>query len=56
VTGAARRFVLTGADRWAHNAPGRSRGVRVDETSLTSAGDRLEVPPLSVTLHVLSVR
>jgi alpha-N-arabinofuranosidase len=56
MTGAARRFVLTGADRWAHNAPGRSRGVRVDETSLTSAGDRLEVPPLSVTLHVLPVR
>jgi hypothetical protein len=30
--------------------------VRIDETSLTEGADRLEVPPLSVTLHVLPVR
>jgi alpha-N-arabinofuranosidase len=54
--GVARRFVLTGADRWAHNAPGRPRGVTVAETSLADGGTTLEVPPLSVVLHVLPVR
>jgi alpha-L-arabinofuranosidase len=56
VAGRARRFVLTGADRLAHNAPGRPRGVTVDETSLSQGGDVLDAPPLSVALHVLPVR
>jgi alpha-L-arabinofuranosidase len=56
VTGRARRFVLTGADRFSHNAPGRPRGVSVAETSLSQGGDTLDAPPLSVVLHVLPVR
>jgi alpha-N-arabinofuranosidase len=56
VTGVARRFVLTGPDRWAHNAPGRPRGVTVAQTSMSGGGDTLEVPPLSVVLHVLPAR
>jgi alpha-N-arabinofuranosidase len=56
VRGAARRFVLTGADRRSHNAPGRPRGVTVEETSLPGGGDSLEVPRLSVVLHVLPTR
>jgi alpha-N-arabinofuranosidase len=56
VTGVARRFVLTGADRWSHNAPGRPRGVTVAETSLSEAGGTVEAPPLSAVLHVLPVR
>jgi len=55
-TGVARRFVLTGADRRSHNAPGRPRGVTVAQTSLARGGDTVEAPPLSVTLHVLPVR
>jgi alpha-N-arabinofuranosidase len=56
ITGRARRFVLTGADRWSHNAPGRPRGVTVAETSLSGDGDTLEAPSLSVVLHVLPAR
>jgi alpha-N-arabinofuranosidase len=56
VTGRGRRFVLTGSDRWSHNAPGRPRGVTVAETSLFGGGDTLEAPPLSVVLHVLPAR
>jgi alpha-N-arabinofuranosidase len=56
VTGVARRFVLTGADRRSFNAPGRPRGVSVVETSLEGGGSSLEAPPLSVVLHVLPVR
>ncbi len=54
--GSARRFVLTGANRLAHNAPGRPRGVSVTETSLSRDGELLEVPALSVVLHVLPLR
>ncbi|MCG6921733.1 MAG: alpha-N-arabinofuranosidase [Acidobacteria bacterium] len=55
-TGQGMRYVLTGSGRWAHNAPGRPRGVDVQRTSFTAGADRLEVPPLSVTLQVVRVR
>jgi alpha-N-arabinofuranosidase len=54
--GAGRRFVLTGADRWAHNAPGQPRGVDVRATSLREGADRVETPALSVVLQVVRVR
>jgi alpha-N-arabinofuranosidase len=56
VSGRALRFVLTGADRWSHNAPERPRGVTVAETSLADGGTTLLAPPLSVVLHVLPAR
>jgi len=56
VTGTARRFVLTGSERWSHNAPGRPRGVTVGQTSLPGGGETVEAPPLSVVLQVLPVR
>jgi alpha-N-arabinofuranosidase len=56
ISGRGRRFVLTGADRLSHNAPGRPRGVTVTETSISHGGDVLDAPPLSVVLHVLPVR
>jgi len=56
LTGTARRFVLTGPDRWSHNAPGRPRAVSVEATSLAAAGGTLEVPPLSVVVHRLTAR
>jgi alpha-N-arabinofuranosidase len=55
-TGRGMRFVLTGADKWAHNAPGRARGADVRRTSLGTGADRMAVPPLSVTLQVVRVR
>jgi alpha-N-arabinofuranosidase len=51
-----RRFVLTGPDRWSHNAPGRPRAVTIAQTSLSEDSAALEVPPLSVVLHVLPAR
>ena len=55
-TGEGMRFVLTGTDRWAHNAPGRPRGVDVTRTSLETGADRIAVAPLSVTLQVVRAR
>jgi alpha-N-arabinofuranosidase len=55
-TGPGMRYVLTGADKWAHNAPGQPRGVDLTRTSLTSGADRIEAAPLSVTLQVVKVR
>jgi alpha-N-arabinofuranosidase len=55
VEGRARRFVMAGPDRFSFNAPGRPRGVTVVETSVSRGGDVIEVPPLSVVLHVLPV-
>jgi alpha-N-arabinofuranosidase len=55
-TGEGIRFVLTGADKWAHNAPGRPRGVDVTRASLTTGAGRIVAPPLSVTLQVVPVR
>ncbi len=48
-----RGFVLTGAGPLAHNAPGRPRGVTVEETALDSLQEPLVVAPLSVTLVVV---
>jgi alpha-N-arabinofuranosidase len=56
LSGQARRFVVSGPDRWAHNAPGQPRGVSLTETSLTDAGPEIEVPPLSVTLERFTLR
>jgi alpha-N-arabinofuranosidase len=56
VAGRGRRLVLAGPDRLSHNAPGRARGVTVVETSFSGDADVLEVPPLSVVLHMLTVR
>jgi len=56
LAGTARRFVMTGPDRWSHNAPGRARGVTIAESSLAEGGDALDVPPLSVVIHRLAVR
>jgi alpha-L-arabinofuranosidase len=49
------RFVLTGADRWAHNAPGRRRGVSIERRAVSESGGTIESPPLSVTLHRLAL-
>jgi len=56
LAGPARRFVLTGRDRWAHNAPGQARGVTVEETSLLAAAAEVEAPPLAVALYRFSLK
>jgi len=56
LTGVARRFVLTGPDRWSHNVPGRPRAVKVEQTSLPESGGTVEIPPLSVVIHRLAAR
>jgi alpha-N-arabinofuranosidase len=53
LAGAARRYVLTGQGPLAHNAPGRPRGVTVEETNAAGLREPLAVPPLSVTLLVV---
>jgi alpha-N-arabinofuranosidase len=56
LAGPARRFVLTGPDRFAHNAPGRPRGVTLTDTTLEAAKAELEAPPLSVVLQRFTLR
>jgi alpha-N-arabinofuranosidase len=56
VSGTARRFVFTGPGPRAHNAPGRPRQVTVSETTLAAGAEAVDVPPLSVVLHVLPAR
>jgi alpha-N-arabinofuranosidase len=56
LAGQARRLVLTGPGRRAHNVPGGPRGVTVTDVSLTDAGLVVDVPPLSVTLERLTLR
>jgi alpha-N-arabinofuranosidase len=56
LTGSGRRWLLTGADRWAHNAPGMKRQVDVGETSFTEFPTAMDVEPLSVTVFELAIR
>jgi alpha-N-arabinofuranosidase len=49
--GQARRWVITGSDRWAHNRPDRPRNVDIEHTTLDGSPERIEVAPLSVTLY-----
>lgn len=51
----ATRWHITGADRFAHNAPGKPRAVDITETKSVSTGE-LEVPPMSVTLFSIPLR
>lgn len=56
LVGRGRRWLLTGASRWAYNAPGAPRQVDIVQTSFTSGAETLEAPPLSVSLYALPVR
>jgi alpha-N-arabinofuranosidase len=54
--GGRQRFVLTGAGRWAYNAPGRPRGVTVEQQSMSADVSSIDLPPLSVTLHRVALQ
>jgi alpha-L-arabinofuranosidase len=49
------KWTITGADKWAHNAPGAPRGVDIASLPATQP-DVLEAGPLSVTLYSLRLR
>lgn len=51
--GQARKWEITGTDRWAHNRPGQPRDVDIDATTLEVPSGRIEAAPLSVTLYSL---
>jgi alpha-N-arabinofuranosidase len=55
LAGSGQKWTLTGADKWAHNAPGAPRGVDIVSAPVTRA-DALDAPPLSVTLYSLWLR
>ena len=55
LSGGGQRWTITGADKWAHNAPGAPRGVDIASAPVAKA-DALEAGPLSVTLYSLWLR
>ncbi|UCF38630.1 MAG: alpha-L-arabinofuranosidase, partial [Acidobacteriota bacterium] len=56
LSGTARAWTLTGKDRWAYNAPGKAPMIQIDERSFDGPLEKLEVPPLSVTLYWLPIK
>ena len=56
LTGRGSCWLITGADRWAHNDPGSPRRVDIAETSFTAGAGEIEIAPLSVTLCSLPVQ
>ena len=49
-------LILDTFNRLTYRIPGRPRQVTVVDSTLAGGGDTLDVPPLSVVLHVLPVR
>jgi alpha-N-arabinofuranosidase len=56
LAGRGRRWVITGPDKWAYNAPGKARRVDIAQTSMTALPNVLALDPLSVTLYALTLR
>ena len=56
LAGSGQKWVITGADRWAHNRPGAPRQVDMRSEDVRSGANVLEAGPLSVTLYSLWLR
>ncbi len=56
LAGTGRLWRITGPNDMAYNEPGKPRQVEIVETPVTSFSDRVEVPPISVSLYSLTVR
>ena len=56
LTGGAQTWTITGADKWAHNAPGQARQVDIVTSHVLEGMDRIKAAPLSVTLCACSLR
>jgi alpha-N-arabinofuranosidase len=55
LTGAGRRWQITGTDLMAHNEPGKTPAIAISESAVSDAKDRLSVAPYSVSLFSLDV-
>ncbi len=52
---AIKRWIISGADREAHNTPGQPRGIDIRNDSVPADAATLEVPALSATLFRIEV-
>jgi alpha-N-arabinofuranosidase len=52
----AKLYRLAGTDEMAYNEPGKEPTVRIEEIGAASLGNRLTVPPLSISIFVLKAR
>ena len=48
-------YLITGADEMACNVPGKEPGVRIRELPNAPFGQRLKLPPISISLYELNV-
>jgi len=55
-TGAGQKWTITGANKWSHNAPGKTRQVDIVTRALPEGIDRISAVPLSVTLYACPLR
>jgi len=49
-------YLITGADEMACNVPGKDPGVRIREIPNAPFGQRLKLPPISISLYELKIR
>jgi alpha-N-arabinofuranosidase len=56
LAGSGVRWLITGPDKWSHNAPGKARQVEITHTSLTAVPAAMVLAPLSVTLYSLALQ
>jgi alpha-N-arabinofuranosidase len=56
LTGSGEKWVITGADKWAHNRPGAPRGVDITAEGVDRGAGADTVAPLSVTLYSFWLR
>lgn len=54
--GRGRKWILTGPNKWAYNAPGKARQVNISTSSIRDAKETYELAPLSVTLYSFFLR
>jgi alpha-N-arabinofuranosidase len=56
LAGSGLRWIISGPNKWSHNAPGKARQVDITQTTLTDASKTMVLAPLSVTLYALSLQ
>jgi alpha-N-arabinofuranosidase len=56
LSGNGKRWVITGPDPMSYNEPGKALQVDIVEGTVSGITDKLEVPPISVTLYRLEVK
>jgi alpha-N-arabinofuranosidase len=56
LTGNGTRWQIAGTDPMAHNAPGKEPLVKIEQSAVRNAGDKISVVPCSVTLLSLEAK